>query len=84
VRVLSTIAEGSKVYEEGKSALQLAIDHYDQAVGDLTASIVAGTSQLPNAEIRDSIWSQGISKPTSRWGIPSMALPFVLAGRVLR
>lgn len=41
-RLLVTISEDSKVYDEGKSSLQLAIDHYDQAVGDLTASIVAG------------------------------------------
>ena len=41
MRVLKTIGEGSKVYDEGKSALELAIDQYDQAVGDLTASIVA-------------------------------------------
>jgi tetratricopeptide (TPR) repeat protein len=42
VRVLNTVAEGSNLYQDGKIALLLAIGHYDQAVGDLTASIVAG------------------------------------------
>jgi hypothetical protein len=39
---MTTIAKGAKSYETGTSMLQLAISQYDQAVGDLTASILVG------------------------------------------
>ena len=40
--LLKVIGEGSKQYEEGKNMLKVAIGEYDQAVFDLTASVVAG------------------------------------------
>jgi hypothetical protein len=41
---VKTIGEGAEIYDDGKNQLQLAINEYDQAIIDLTASIVAGMS----------------------------------------
>jgi hypothetical protein len=41
-RLITAVTEGAKAYEDGKNALQLAIREYDQAILDLTATIVAG------------------------------------------
>jgi len=49
-RLLQTIGGGSKVYSEAKQKLDLAISHYDQALFDLTASVVASTSLLGIAD----------------------------------
>jgi hypothetical protein len=50
---MTTIAEGAKVYEDGKSMLQLAISQYDQAVVDLTASTLVGMLQYAFKTLRD-------------------------------
>jgi len=39
--VLDAVAGGSQAYSDGKRRLDIAILHYDQAVLDLTASVVA-------------------------------------------
>jgi hypothetical protein len=39
---LNAATEGTKVYDDGKNLLQIAIDHYDQVV--VTAAMVAGTT----------------------------------------
>ena len=44
MNLLKAIGGGSKVYEEGKGMLDLAIGEYDQAVFDLTANVVASSS----------------------------------------
>ena len=43
MNVLKSVASGKNTYEEGKTMLQVAIEEYDQAVFDLTASVVAGS-----------------------------------------
>ena len=43
-KLLKTIGEGSEKYDDGKSSLQRAISEYDQAVADLTVSLISGSS----------------------------------------
>jgi len=40
--LLKVLVDGSKTYEDGKALLNLAIEEYDQAIGDLAAVIVSG------------------------------------------
>jgi hypothetical protein len=42
VNLVTTLRNGSEVYVEAEKSLKLAIDEYDQAVIDLTLSILAG------------------------------------------
>ena len=47
VNVLGTIAKGSSKYEASKAKLNVAVKEYDQAVMDLTASIVSCSHSVP-------------------------------------
>jgi hypothetical protein len=52
--LLKTVGEGSTVYADGKKILDIVIGEYDQAVLDLTASVVAST--LPfEAHLTDQV-----------------------------
>lgn len=41
VNLVKTVAQGGQMYADGKQALEVAIKEYDQAVVDLTASVLA-------------------------------------------
>lgn len=43
-KLLKAISEASEKYNNGKSDLQSAIREYDQAVADLTVSLISGLS----------------------------------------
>lgn len=43
--LLQSIGRGTDVYDAGKRQLEIAIREYDQAVYDLTASVVASNGQ---------------------------------------
>jgi len=45
-----TVSHGSQYYENGKALLQVASGEYDQAVIDLTASIVSDTRAFATSE----------------------------------
>jgi len=38
---LKAVTEDTKLYDDGKRPLQVAITNYDQAIADLTVAIVA-------------------------------------------
>jgi hypothetical protein len=40
--LLANMGDGSKVYDDGKGRLEIAIREYDQAVLDVSASLIAG------------------------------------------
>lgn len=44
VNLLKSVGGGAKAYEDGKRALDLSISEYDQAVMDLTATLVTSIS----------------------------------------
>jgi hypothetical protein len=44
VNVLKTIRDGLEIYADGKSEVEIAINEYDQALLDVVASSIVGTS----------------------------------------
>jgi hypothetical protein len=55
VNLLKNVTQDSKVYEDGKSMLAIAIQEYDQAVLDFTASLMASKRIPPVVQSRANI-----------------------------
>lgn len=66
VNLSKTVLQGPEIYEDRKTELDIAVQEYHQAIGHLTARIVAGTALEDLAYERNKIRES--SKGTAQAG----------------